>query len=507
MADRLRDILTRVADRAGPVSVDPLLWSKAARSRRRRQALAAAAAGLVVAALVGGSLLATGVFRTAQPPVDRPDRHNPIEIEGIAGDGGLRLEKDLSIGRASVAMANDTNAFVVTASDGVPHRIALPGFDPSLYTKPAEAARPALADVLSLSPDGTKLIYAWHEPFVDAGADGRLEPGEGWVQSGARLLDLTTGTIDTYPSEPDEMQLSTQLSRSNWGFRWSPNSQLVAFCEGIGSPGSITEAWGGRVLDTTQKVAWSENGQQLNPRGVGEIPADPEYGAAPVVSDTGMAAWVETPILRGQPQYQEQSLMIGGHRVPRPHPLPEVAIWGSGRFSPDGQMLLVEPAGRSDRVLAVVPSRADRARQFPLTGDLPSEQVRIELLGWVDPDHVVAAVHQASGARQWQPDADLALLTLDLDTETADLTVIGRLDAVETFSAFSIATDPLAIDIPIDESEKPGANNPAAATDPTETSTSGQTRLTDRPWLAPAAAAIVFVAAALGVMILRRKRT
>ena len=34
------------------------------------------------------------------------------------------------------------------------------------------------------------------------------------------------------------LQLSTQLSRSNWGFRWSPDSQLVAFCEGIGSPGS-----------------------------------------------------------------------------------------------------------------------------------------------------------------------------------------------------------------------------------------------------------------------------
>ena len=238
----------------------------------------------------------------------------------------MHIEKDLAIGRASIATANDTGAFAVTASDGVPHRIALPGFDAPLYAKPAVEGRPALADVFSLSPDGTKLIYAWHEPFVDAGADGRLEPGEGWVQSGSRLLDLTTGTIETYPSEPDGMQLATQLSRSNWGFRWSPDSQLVAFCEGIGSPGSITESWGGRVLDTTQKVAWSEDGPQLNPRGVGEIPAVPGYATAPAVSDTGMAAWVETPILRGQPN-QEQSLMTGRHSAPRPHPLPEDAIW------------------------------------------------------------------------------------------------------------------------------------------------------------------------------------
>ena len=37
----------------------------------------------------------------------------------MSRDGGLRLEKDLAIGRASVAIVNDTGAFVVTADDGV----------------------------------------------------------------------------------------------------------------------------------------------------------------------------------------------------------------------------------------------------------------------------------------------------------------------------------------------------------------------------------------------------
>ena len=148
------------------------------------RALTAAAAVLVVVALLGGIVLATGVLRADPPPADRPDRHDPIEIEGIAGDGGLRIEKDLAIGRASVAIANDTGAFVVTADDGVSHRIALPGFDAPLYARTAAERASTLPEMLSLSPDGTKLIYAWHEPFVPPPATDRgqvREPGEGWV--------------------------------------------------------------------------------------------------------------------------------------------------------------------------------------------------------------------------------------------------------------------------------------------------------------------------------------
>ncbi len=89
-----------------------------------------------------------------------------IEIEGIAGDGGLRIEKDLAVGRASVAIANDTGAFVVTADGGVRHRLALPGFDAPRYARTAAEEGVDFPEVLSLSPDGTKLIYAWHEPFV-----------------------------------------------------------------------------------------------------------------------------------------------------------------------------------------------------------------------------------------------------------------------------------------------------------------------------------------------------
>ena len=92
-------------------------------------------------------------------------------------------------------------------------------------------------------------------------------------------------------------------------------------------------------------------------------------------------------------------------------------------------------------MLAIDPGRPDGARQLLLKGDLSSEQVRIELVGWVDADEVLAAVHRASGAGTWEAEADLALLTLNLDADTADVELVGRVDAGDTGSAFSFATD------------------------------------------------------------------
>jgi hypothetical protein len=496
MTEQLRDVLTRVADRSGPVSVDPSLWSRAVRTRRRRQGFTAAAAVLLVITLVGGIVLATGVHRTASPPVDRPDRHDPIEIVGIAGDGGLRLEKDLAIGRGSVAIVNDTAAFVVTADDGVAHRLALPGFDAPLYARAAAESGADLSEMLSLSPDGTKLIYAWHEPFVPQPTRCSRsvcgEPGEGWVQSGARLLDLTTGVLDTYPSRPDELSWTSQLSRTNSGFRWSADSRLVAFYEGAGGPAAPTESWGGRILDTTQKVRWSEGGLQLNPRSVDEMSGLPD-SAAPALDNAGQAAWVNTPVLRGEPQLEKQSLMTSTDGA-RPQPLPVgTAGWGSGRFSPDGQTLLLEPAGLDDRILAIDPGRPDSARQLLLKGELPSDSVRTELVGWVGTDQALATVHQASGTGSWEGDADLALLNLDLDARTADVTVVGRVDTGDTGSAFSLAGDLLAVDLSANDSESPMAEAPGPAKDSAGSSALDRTGLSDHPWPALAALGLLSV--------------
>ncbi len=511
MTDQLRDVLTRVADRAGPVTVDPLLWSRAVRTRRRRQGFTAAAAVLLVITLVGGIVLATGVLRTASPPVDRPDRHDPIEIEGIAGDGGLRVENDLAIGRASVAIVNDTGAFVITADDGVAHRLALPGFDAPLYARTAAASGVDLPEILALSPDGTKLMYAWHAPFVPQPATCSRsvceEPGKGWVDSGARLLDLTTGALDTYPSGPDGPGVTTQMGRLTWNFRWSPDSRLVAFYEGLTTTLGLglSEAWGGLVLDTTQKLTWKGLGPQTNPRGVPELRGYADT-AAPAVNEADWVAWVGTPVIRGRHQDRGHALMSETDGVLRSQPLPNDVRWGAGRFSPDGQTLLVEPTGLSDRLLAVDPGRPDSARQLRLEGDLPSDQVRTELLGWVSADEALAAVHQATDAGTWEADADLALLTLDLDARTADAAVVGHVDAGDTGSAFSFAPDLLAVDVPTDDAGKPVAEAPEAASGPQSPSAPDRPGLSDLPWLASGAAGLA-LGAALGVMILRRSRT
>ncbi len=257
----------------------------------------------------------------------------------------------------------------------------------------------------------------------------------------------------------------------------------------------------GLVLDTTQKV---KDGPQTNPRGVPGM-RGPET-AAPAVNEAGLAAWVHTPGYRGRPQYREQSLMTGRDGGSRPQPLPDDAIWGAARFFPEGQTLLVESAGLSDRVLVVDPGRADSVRQLRLEGDLPSEQVRTRLLGWVGPDKVLAAVHQATGSGTWRADADLAVLALDLDAETADVAVVGHVHAGDTGSVFSSAADLMAVDISTEESAKSVADEPGPARDSDGSPTLDHTAISDHPWLAVGVVGLA-LGAALLVMTLRRKRT
>ena len=114
-------------------------------------------------------------------------------------------------------------------------------------------------------------------------------------------------------------------------------------------------------------------------------------------------------------------------------------------------------------------------------------------------------MHEATGTKRWQADADLAVLTLDLDAGTANVAVVGHVNPGDTGSAFSVATDLLAVDIPTHEPEGPGADNPAAATEPTGASTD-HTDFSEHPWLLLGAASLV-LGAALVALALRRKRS
>ncbi len=301
--------------------------------------------------------------------------------------------------------------------------------------------------------------------------------------------------------------MTTQLGRFVWNFRWSPDSRLVAFDEGltVNMGWGVNEDWGGLVLDTTQKVTLGGTSGVDQPAW-GSRTRGPRRYISSCRERRGLVAWVDTPRSAvGAPQYREQSLITETDGAPRSQPLPDEAAWGGGRFSPDGQTLLVEPAGLGDRVLAVDPVGNESADQLLLTGDLPSEQVRIRLLGWVGAEQVLAAVHESTEAGTWEADADLALLTLDVDAGTADLAVVGRVDAGDTGSAFSFATDLLAADIPAHESREPTADAPDPARDSESSPTLDSTSVSDHPWLVMGAVGLA-LCAALAVTIVRRKR-
>ncbi len=189
----------------------------------------------------------------------------------------------------------------------------------------------------------------------------------------------------------------------------------------------------------------------------------------------------------------------------RSQPLPDDVRWGGGRFSTDGETLLVEPAGLSDRVLVVNPGRADSARALRLEGDLPSDQVRTDLLGWVGADKVLAAVHQATGSGTWQADADLALLTLTSTPARGPRGGRTR-ERGRHRQRFHFATDLLAVDLPGAESGKSVVDEPGPARDSDGSPTPDPTTISDHPWLTLGAVGLA-VGAALSVMSLRRKRT
>ena len=83
------------------------------------------------------------------------------------------------------------------------------------------------------------------------------EPGEGWVESGARLLDLTTGAIDTYPSGPDSpgvIDPAGQVELELPVVARQPPGGVLRGDHGRPWAGGCSEALPGRVLDTTQKM-------------------------------------------------------------------------------------------------------------------------------------------------------------------------------------------------------------------------------------------------------------
>jgi hypothetical protein len=194
--------------------------------------VAAAVAALVVVAGAGGGALWSTVDREARTAsttdleVPYPGMV-PRRIDDIASD--LDVTTDLELGRGSAAFVSRwSDPVVVTATDGVAHRLALPGWEED-------------DQGLALSPDGLKL--AWHDMSSVRGAT-------------IGVLDLMTGEATSHDVDPDDGLRLRELT-------WSPDSVWLAWL-GDGEGGArvgrlrptsapMSHAWfvGGNIPDVT----------------------------------------------------------------------------------------------------------------------------------------------------------------------------------------------------------------------------------------------------------------
>ena len=207
----LRTTLHRLADAGDPLPVADDLWQRGRAARRRGQALAVAAIVLVVVSVGGTLALWSAADREARTASTVPPGGAiPSRIEDIPSD--LEVTSDLAVGRASAAFLSPSTGdpVVITATDGVPHRLDLGDWGPD----------PA---ALALSPDGGRLAYQ------QVARDGTR----------VAVLDLETGRTRQLLANPDA---SLEID----GLSWSPNGDWLGW---VSSAMGDASPWAG-VLRT-----------------------------------------------------------------------------------------------------------------------------------------------------------------------------------------------------------------------------------------------------------------
>jgi len=486
MTEQLHDLLARIADQAGPGSSDPTLWARAGRARRRDRALRASAATLTVLALVGALAIGLGT-RSAPPPANPAPRETgvgiPSTVRGIHGDGGLDLETDLAVGPASVAIVNQSGAFVITADDGIYHRLRLPGFDPTAFNDD----EPGLA----LSPDGTRLAYGWRAAQA---------PG---ARIGTRILDLRTGALQKIPDAPRYV-VDTLVRISTHGYGWSPNGRYLIFETLDKDPsgpygGGPEHLYVGVDTATTRFFFFSHEARAAY--------CDPTACLRMTVVNPDLFARVDPGPVPFTGIEGSALVFSGGN-----FPLPGDASWNVGRFTPDGRRILLQPDGVGAGLLLVTDiAREATAIPLPLDSAEWPDGARIDVLGWVGPDHALAMMNRGTAADTWEPGGELVLVDVSSVTGTtvADtpihLDVVGHIEPSDPGSSYSFATDFATVDAPtqdFDNSSSPQASDPSRhGTHPSQDHNDGDTTR-----LVAFTAAGLIVVAAISLVLARSRR-
>ncbi|WP_457188964.1 hypothetical protein [Nocardioides sp. P5_E3] len=194
MSTDLREELDALA-RTQTFSPDPSAWDRGRRARRRARVAAGMAAVAVVAVAAGAGALALQPDREARTASSEVIEGGaiPSRIEDIPAD--LEPTTDLAVGRGAAAFISPSQRVpvVVTAADGVAHRLDLPGWSED-------------GQALALSPDGMNL--AWQQT------------GDGGATIG--VLELTTGK-----QRSDEVHPAGDLALRE--LTWSPDSEWLGW--------------------------------------------------------------------------------------------------------------------------------------------------------------------------------------------------------------------------------------------------------------------------------------
>jgi dipeptidyl aminopeptidase/acylaminoacyl peptidase len=267
----LRTSLQRVADAVEPLPVDDDLWQRGVAARRRGRAVVVAAVVAVVVSVAGTATLLGQEDREARTasPVVVEGGAIPRDITDI--DDDLAVTSDLAVGQGSAAFRSSAgHPVVITATDGVAHRLDMPGWDQTPRT-------------LAMSADGRRIAY---------------QDASGETGTHVTVVDLETGrSVRVFSDDTQRLQVS-ELS-------WSPDGRWLAW---IATTQDGLVALLGRV-DTSDprprqvrlpsdavSVAVADDGSALVGRVAGELLlAGPGGGANSVYSGPGIEAGAFSP--------------------------------------------------------------------------------------------------------------------------------------------------------------------------------------------------------------------
>ncbi len=413
----LKDLLEQAAETVRPAEVPRDTWQRG-RRRHRRSVAARAAAVVAVAALlaVTPGLLDRATDRSLPQPAGDgssvsglPERLH--EVPSYLGVGGARegwaddvVGDDLAIGTAAAAWVTSAGLpVVVDATDGAYHLLELPQF--LLTSGLTSSWFPGDAPPLALSPDGTRLAYAYAWPATD---DGTAVP------SGIRVVDLVTGEVTReHPLEGGAGVVVTQVS-------WSPGGSWLAWT------GSETSYWTTSGLNGSKAVTGT-----VAPDGTQQRLT---AGGSAFVDDDGTTA-----VLTGG---QVRLHRPDGTRSAR-RPIGILEVTEAGALAPGGTRLAVGTQERYD----LVTLRLDRDEVSTRSGEEPDEGTwSVRPLGWVGDAVLVQRTPPDSGE-----EGRLSLVHLDGDVPVRDVGVLDGGEPDEPYSRvgpLSVATDLVTADRP-----------------------------------------------------------